>query len=325
MLDLFKSGYLCHPQQMYTLRSVTLDQGKARGTRVIEVCTAGGLQIDLLPDTGLDIGQVRYKGVNMTYISRNGYDSPTSIVPYENEFFTTFPGGLLYTCGLRTTGDAHRDGNEWQPFHGRYHGLMAENVCAKEKDGVIIVEGILRETSVADHFLEVKRTITIPVAGTQITVSDEITNLTHHDQELAVLYHCNYGYPLLTEKARLELPQQRKTTPRTAFAATLMGKETTFDAPAPGEEERVFFHEEMEHRAAIVNEQLGVRAELTWSESLPILSHWRSMAAGDYVCGLEPTNNYIMGAKQERENGTLPVLKPFETFKAQVHFSFFSI
>lgn len=325
MLDLMKSGYLCHPQQLYTLRSVTLEQGKARGTRVIEVCTAGGLQVDLLPDTGLDIGQVRYKGVNMTYISRNGYDSPASIIPYENEFLATFPGGLLYTCGLRTTGDPHRDGDEWQPFHGRYHGLMAEEVCAKEEDGVIVVTGILRETSLAGPFLEVRRTITIPVTGAQITVSDEITNQTHHDQELAVLYHCNYGYPLLTAKARLELPQQRKTTPRTDFAATVLDKVTIFDAPIPGAEESVFFHEEMERWAAIVNEELGVRTELTWSESLPILSHWRNIAAGDYVCGLEPTNCYLLGAKQERENGTLPVLKPFETFKAQIYFSFTSI
>lgn len=325
MLETLKKGYLCHPQQLYTLRNVTLEQGKARGTRVIEICTAGGLQIDLLPDTGLDIGQVRYKGVNMTYISCNGYDSPTAFIPYENEFVTTFPGGLLYTCGLRTTGDPHRDGNEWKPFHGRYHGLMAEQVCAKEENGVITVTGILRETALGSHFLEVRRTITIPVTGTEITVSDEITNLTHHDQELAVLYHCNYGYPLLTDKAYVDLPEKRKTTPRTPFAATILGKETTFDAPLPGVEESVFFHEEMERRAAIVNEELGVRAELRWSDSLPILSHWRSVASGDYVCGLEPTNCYLLGAKRERENGTLPVLKPFETFKAQVHFTFSDI
>ena len=139
MLETLKKGYLCHPQQLYTLRNVTLEQGKARGTRVIEICTAGGLQIDLLPDTGLDIGQVRYKGVNMTYISCNGYDSPTAFIPYENEFVTTFPGGLLYTCGLRTTGDPHRDGNEWKPFHGRYHGLMAEQVCAIAKPKELII------------------------------------------------------------------------------------------------------------------------------------------------------------------------------------------
>ena len=109
------------------------------------------------------------------------------------------------------------------------------------------------------------------------------------------------------------------------FAATGLGKETTFDAPTPGEEERVFFHENMEHKASLVNESIHTRVEMTWSETLPILAHWRSMASGDYVCALEPTNCYIMGRKFERENGTLPVLKSFETVKTQVTFHFETI
>ena len=103
MKELQKTGYICHPQQMYTVRRMTVAEGKAKGTDIIEVSTAGGLQVDILPDAGLDIGQVRYKGSNVTFISKNGYDSPAAIDPYELEFLNTFPGGLLYTCGLRTT------------------------------------------------------------------------------------------------------------------------------------------------------------------------------------------------------------------------------
>ncbi len=325
MRNLMKSGYLCHPQQMYTLRRVMSTEGKAGGSQIIEVSTAGGLQVDLLPDAGLDIGQVRFKGTNVTFICKNGYDSPASIMPYENEFLNTFPGGLLYTCGMRTTGGAHRDGEEWHPLHGRYHSLRAEQVSAYVEDNTVIVRGVLRETALFGHFLELVRTIRIPVFGAQITVADTLTNMAHKEQEYALLYHCNFAYPLLSEKARLELPADRKTTPRTEFAAGFLGKETTFTPPVPGEGERVFFHEEMERKAAIVNEEVGIRAELTWSETLPILAHWRSMASGDYVCGLEPTNCYIMGAKQERENGTLPVLKPFETVNTEVTIRFDSI
>lgn len=325
MKDLMKSGYLCHPQQMYTLRRVTVTEGKAGGSQIIEVATAGGLQVDILPDAGLDIGQVRFKGVNVTYISKNGYDSPACIMPYETEFMNTFPGGLLYTCGLRSTGGAHRDGDEWHPLHGRYHSLRAEQVSAVMEDNTVVVRGILRETAIFGHCLELVRTIRIPVFGTQITVADTLTNLGHKDQEYALLYHCNFGYPLISEKARLELPQQRKTTPRTEFAAGFLGRETTIDPPTPGEDERVFFHEDMERRAALINEELGIRAQMTWSETLPILAHWRYLAAGEYVCALEPTNGYIMGAKQERENGTLGVLKPFESVNTEVTIQFDAI
>ena len=325
MDKLLRSGYVCHPQQMYTLRRVTIDEGKAKGVSVIEVATADGLQVDILPDSGLDIGQVRYKGTNVSFISRNGYDSPASVMPYETEFLHYFPGGMLYTCGLRSTGGAHRDGDEWHPLHGRYHSLMAEHISTDVQDNVIVIKGTMRETALFGNCLELKRTIQIPIFGSEITVSDELTNLAHKDEEYTLLYQCNFGYPLVSADAHVELPENRKTSPRTPFAATGLGWETSFNEPIPGEEERVFFHENMERKAALVNESIGMRMNMTWSDTLPILAHWRSMASGDYVCGLEPTNCYIMGRKYERENGTLPVLKPFETVKTEVKFCFESI
>lgn len=320
-----KSGYLCHPQQLYTLRRVTVAEGKAKGTSIIEICTAGGLQLDILPDAGLDIGQVRFQGVNMSFISKNGYDSPATISPHEDEFIKTFPGGMLYTCGLRSTGQAHRDGEEWHPLHGRYHSIPADQVCTEVRNDVIIVRGIVRETALFGAVLQLERTICIPLFGTELAVHDTITNLGHDVQEFALLYHCNFGYPLVCDTAHVELPLARKTTPRTAFAETGLGQENTFSRPVPNEEERVFFHEEMQHTAAIVNETIHTKITMTWSDSLPILAHWRSMASGDYVCGLEPTNCYIMGRKQERENKTLPVLQPFECFSTQVTFRFDTI
>lgn len=322
---LYKSGYLSHPQQIYTLRRVTVTEGKAKHTEIIEVCTAGGLQLDILPDAGLDIGQVRYKGVNMSFISKNGYDSPSAFDPHESEFINTFPGGMLYTCGLRSTGGAHRDGSEWHPLHGRYHSLSAEQISMDVEDNTIRIRGVVRETALFGHCLELKRTIYIPIFGAEVTVSDELTNLTPREEEYALLYHCNFGFPMISDKAWLELPENRRTTPRTVFAATGMGRETVFDIPTPGEEERVFFHENMEHWASLINPTVHTKMTLGWSDTLPILAHWRSMASGDYACGLEPTNCFSLGRKQERRNGTLPVLGPYETVSTEVHFYFETI
>lgn len=315
-------GYVCHPQQVYTLRRMVLAEGKAKGVNVIEVCTAGGLQVDILPDSGLDIGQVRYQGTNMAFISKNGYDTPSLFIPYEGEFGHTFSGGMLYTCGLRSTGINCWDGNEYHPSHGRYHGLSADHISTDVEDGYIVIKGVVRETAIFGHVLEVKRTIRIPIMGAEITVNDVISNLTPQDEEYALLYHCNFGYPMISEKAKLILPEQRRTSPRTEYAATGLGKECTFEAPIPGDPERVFFHEDMERKASVENPELGVRMNLTWTDTLPILAHWRSMASGDYVLGLEPTNCYIMGRKDERENGTLPVLGAFQSVETGVTISF---
>jgi hypothetical protein len=46
------------------------------------------------------------------------------------------------------------------------------------------------------------------------------------------------------------------------------------------------------------------------------------MASGDYVLGLEPSNTYIMGRHDERENGTLPVLKAFESISNTIKIEF---
>ncbi len=315
-------GYLCHPMQAYTLRRVTVEEGRARGTQVIEVMTAGGLQADILPDRGLDVGQTRYRGVNAAFISKNGYDSPAAWSAHEDEFLRTFPGGLIHTCGLRSTGGAHRDGGEWHPLHGRYHGLQAEQVAAYVENDEIIIRGVIRETALFGHCLELTRVIRIPVWGASITVEDKLANLAFAPEEYALLYHCNFGWPLLNEHAILELPEDRRVTPRTPFAATGIGRECTFTAPVPGEEERVFFHEDMERRAALISPDTGIRMDMTWSDTLPILAQWRSMAAGDYVLGLEPTNCYIMGRASERKNGTLPVIAPGETVHTSLTITF---
>ncbi len=210
MEKLPQSGYLCHPWQACTLRRMTITEGKAHGTQLIEGTTAGSLSLDILPDAGLDIGQVRYRGTNVSFICKNGYDSPAVISPHEDEFLRTFPGGLLYTCGLRSTGNAHRDGNEWHPMHGRYHSLQAEQVAAYMEKDTVIIRGVVRETALFGYCLQLTRVIRIPVFGSEVAVEDTLVNLTHAPEEYAQLYHCNFRWSLVGEHAELVLPQKRR-------------------------------------------------------------------------------------------------------------------
>ncbi len=52
-----REGYIGNPAQLVTLRRVTVNEGRARGTEIIEVRTAAGMELDILPEAGLDIGQ----------------------------------------------------------------------------------------------------------------------------------------------------------------------------------------------------------------------------------------------------------------------------
>ena len=74
-------------------------------------------------------------------------------------------------------------------------------MSAYEEDGCIIITGTMRETALFGPALEMKRTIRIPCLGAQVEISDEITNIGFKDEEWAFLYHCNFGWPLVSEKA----------------------------------------------------------------------------------------------------------------------------
>jgi len=292
----------------------------------VEAVTAGGLQADIMADTGLDIGLVRYKGNNVSFLSKNGYDSRASFSAAGHEFLYTFPGGLLYTCGLRSTGAPSIDGDEYHPMHGRIHGQPATNLVTCIKEDNLIIEGVLKESALFGHALELRRRITLPVWGSKILIEDTIENLTPYPEELAVLYHFNFGYPLLSENTKLILPEDRQTTPRTEYAKTGLGKECEFSAPIDGEEEQVYFHELSDGRVKLENAQAGIAMTLHWNlDNLPILAQWKSMASGDYALGLEPTNNFIMGRFAERENGTLKVLDAFDSVEMRLELEFETI
>jgi len=312
--------------QLYGLRRLQLQEGGATGCTVIEAATAGGLTADILPDTGLDIGIVRYKGKNISFLSKNGYDSPAVFSARDGEFSHSFPGGMLYTCGLRSTGIPNEDGGEFHPIHGRIHGKQATCVSIYTEGDNLIVRGTLRESSLFGHALEMRRRITLPAWGSKIIIEDEIENITPHPEGFTVLYHFNFGYPMLSEHARLVLPEGRETEARNERSAAGLGKALEFSAPVDGEEEQVYFHTLNEGYARLENTDIGVAAALRWDlENLPVLIQWKSMMSGDYALGLEPANNYILGRAEERKNGTLQILDAFSSVTNRLELEFADI
>lgn len=314
--------YTGNANQLYGARRVQVTEGRANGAQVIEVRSGGGLEFDLLPDTGLDIGSLRYNGINISFLSKNGMDSSGAFLPYETEFIHTFPGGMLYTCGLRSVGPANRDNGEWHPLHGRYHGLPAAEVGIQIDDGAITVSGTVTESAIFGHVLKLRRTVTVPLMESRLTIEDTIENLTPRAEEIMLLYHMNFGYPMLSKAARLELPERRSVTPRNDDANRGLGRELQFSEPIDNEPEQVFFHDLTRSGARLVNSELGVAASLDWSgDTLPVFVQWKSMASGDYALGLEPSNCFIKGRNGERENKTLQTLEGFSRMQTRLTLS----
>ncbi len=317
-------AYVGNEEQVYGVRRVILDEGSAKGAALYQVTTAGGLELDILPDSGLDIGRVKYKGVNINYTTKNGYDSPVRFLPVHGEFDRYFPGGMLFTCGMLSAGPENTSDGEFHPLHGRFHGLSAKGLYGYSEGDNIFVGGEVRETKQGGCNFSVRRRYTIPAFGSEILLEDEITNLTPEPAEYMMLYHMNFGWPMLSESAVLELPEKRKVTPRTPYAEKGLASQCEFCKPIDGEEEQVFFNEmETEAFARLKNPEIGITAEVSWSlDTLPILAQWKNMKSGDYVLGLEPSTCYIMGRERERKEGRLMTLSPYESVKHSVRLKF---
>ena len=219
------SRYLGNPGQMYGAERFVCDEGKNKGSTVYEVRTGGGLSYKVMADTAMDIGELYYKGINMHYLTKNGHQSPDRFHPFASEFFYSFPGGMLYTCGLLSAGDGNEDGGFWHPIHGRVHAIPAQQCSSEIVDGKIVLKGQVRDTRYSGHCLQLDRTISAPVGQAFVELCDRLTNCTPEDEEYMIIYHMNFGYPFLSPALKAELPEGSEVLRLSDWAKENAGKE----------------------------------------------------------------------------------------------------
>ena len=86
--------------------------GVSRGVRGIDIKSPCGLDMTVLPDRGMDISNLSYKSIPITWRSTT---RETSSAYYESsglEWLRTFFGGLITTCGLTYMGAPDIDEGE---------------------------------------------------------------------------------------------------------------------------------------------------------------------------------------------------------------------
>ena len=157
--------------------------------------------------------------------------------------------------------------------------------------------------------------IVVLAGEASIAVADEVVNEGFTPQPMMFMYHCNVGWPLLSESAEIVIPSIR-VAPRDEAAARDEADWSTVQAPVPDKPESVFIHTlaaepDGSTFASVANPELGIALVLEFSvEEFPYFMQWKSMAAGDYVVGLEPSNSSILGRGHHEERGDLHILQP---------------
>ncbi|GAA2226846.1 aldose 1-epimerase family protein [Herbiconiux moechotypicola] len=290
------------------------DDGPARGARRFRVVNGGGLEFDVHPDRGLDIGAASYNGVPLAWISSTGITRPDAYEPEGRGWLRTFGGGLVTTCGLDSFGPPADDEAGVVGMHGRIGSIPARVGEVTATPEIVAVGGQVRQTAVFHENLVLTRRIWSEVGSNSFTIDDTVTNEGENPSPHMVLYHVNLGWPLLEAGTTVDIPA-RSVVPRDPDAVEGFEERTRIGEPTVGFREQVYIHEAGDERVArVVNPTRGMALTLRYSDTLPAVFQWKLTATKHFVLGLEPANTpEIQGRAAARENGRLPELQPGES------------
>ena len=165
----------------------------------------------------MDIFECFYKGIPLHFSSATGMTSPAYYEEPGLQWLRSFYGGLLTTCGITYCGAPSSDQGKELGLHGRISNAAAEGVSVderwKDNEYVISLGGRMREAFVMGENLVLRRNITTQLGSKGLRITDVIENLGFSPQPLMMLYHMNFGFPLLSENSRIIIPAA-STEPR---------------------------------------------------------------------------------------------------------------
>lgn len=288
----------------YSVVSRKLRAGPSEGVTVVRVDN-GKFAFDILPTRGMGIWKAWLGDEEI------GWQSPVR-GPVHPQFVSVGEAGglgwldgfdeLLVRCGLESNGAPEFDteGRLRYPLHGRIANKPAYKVeVAIDGDsGEIVVTGEVEEARL--HFLKLrmKTTLATRIGESGFRLRDEVVNFSESPAEFQLLYHINFGRPLLDAGSRLVAPVT-SVVPRNAHAAEGIPSWDSYAAEQPGFKEQVYFtklRSTANHDTQVLLRNAhGTRGvSLLWNtQQLPFFTVWKNTtaAADGYVTGLEPGTN----------------------------------
>lgn len=315
--------YIGHTMQMYGVEEVRLCGGKGDGMRMLNVRNGKGLEFWISLDRCADITRLSLKGDNFSFISPCGYVSPQYYDGVGLGFLKSFTAGFCTTCGLTTVGNPSTDDGEQLPLHGTISNTPCESFSYTVEEDKIRITATVRDARLFSHKLILKREYIVSLKENKLKMTDTVKNIGAHKSPYAILYHCNMGYPLLSEKSEIDIPS-KEVIARNEHSQSGIDKWNKAEPPQRDYEEMCFYHTfDKLATASIYNPELKKGIRLTFDTSeLKYFIQWKMMGENDYVMGLEPSNCKLDGRDKMREQGILEFLEPEESKTQTLNFEF---
>jgi len=318
----------------WTVSKRTLRGGLQDGVEIVEVDN-GDLRFTVLPTRGMGLWKGSYRGMAL------GWDSPVRGPVHPRWVNLPDREGIgwlqgfdewIVRCGLYSMGPPGLD--RWTSpqgesrsapltLHGRIANLPAcflqVRVETESPYGISVI-GHVEESMLFYPRIELCSTVTTWPRSNRLLLQDQVRNSGGQPTEMQLLYHCNFGPPLLGAGAGFRAPIAR-ATPRDAYPAEAVRALHTYGKPGSSRQEEVYFMELLgasSHRKTLAvlhdrarEKAVALRFHLS---QLPFFTLWKYAGSEQdgYVTGLEPGTGYPNFRSLERERGRLGVLQPGE-------------
>ena len=300
--------------------------GLADGVDVIEVRN-GDFRFTVLPTRGMGIWEA-WQGD-----FRFGWKSPVEGPVHPRSVRLSDPSGLgwlegfdelLVRCGLEYNGgpEFNPNGTVRYGLHGKIANTPAHkvDVSVDAQDGRIAVTGVVDESRLFGNKLRLTSTIGTQLGRSEITIADTVTNLSGEPGEMELIYHTNFGVPLLGPGARILLPAVRVAAYDRASLPTI-ARWNQYGPETPGAKEECYFVELAAAAdgatQAVLRNAAGDRGICYRfnKRQLPYFTLWKNLqAASDgYATGLEPGTNLPNTKSFEKKQGRVIELAPGES------------
>ncbi len=314
--------------QLGGIETSVIDNGAGRGTRIAWVNTGTGLRYKVVIDRAMDIADAFYNQHCLTWLSHAGITTPQPFSSDGMDWLRTFGGGLLTTCGLSHVGGPETDEFGERGVHGLISNTPAEIESIIQPDPTIgkmemSITGIMKETKIFGPSLELRRTISATLGQPTIRIHDEVINRANTPAPHMILYHFNFGWPLIDEgtdilwhgawqsmegdkadKIFKEGNDFKKCkgplTKHSGTGESVAAIDVTADSSG-------------RCTCGLFNENLGLAVAMRFNKKqLPWLTNWQHWGKDEYVTGLEPGTNPPIGQAKARKENQLILLEPGE-------------
>ncbi|MHC4788865.1 MAG: DUF4432 family protein, partial [Planctomycetota bacterium] len=299
------AGYEGPPWRIAKFR---LRGGRQDGVDLVEIDN-GVMTVVVVPTRGMNVLEACTDEVSL------GWNSPVREVVNPAYVRLQERGGtgwltgfneLMCRCGLAYHGAPGEDVGPGEgglekrvqcTLHGTISNVPAMRVTVRvqlQPPYELAVIGEVQDTVMFGPSYGLRATVATLPGTREFTVSDVVRNLGGTPAELELLYHCNYGTPLLGDGARMVAPVQF-CCPHNERAQEGIEHWDLCGPPEPGFVEQVYFlrlHGDRDGRTLVglVDAQETLAATIRYSvERLPAFTIWKNTAAecDGYVTGLE--------------------------------------